>query len=170
MHPQTIKRCALGHPLQPSWLRCPVCPEPRRVRVPPTRVHKLPVLAAAAPPKPAKARRTELIEVAEQEPCAAWLLGLEGRLKGQQFRLKLGKNSIGSAEGCDIRIEDSFVSSRHANISHLRKDGEDIFVLVDLDSQNGSFLNGGKEREERVELVDSDRVEFGRLAFKFKCI
>ena len=58
----------------------------------------------------------------------------------RSLRLVRTRYLIGSAAGCDIQIEDPFVSPQHAELS-LMKDGVG-FAVKDLDSRNGVFLNG----------------------------
>ena len=48
--------------------------------------------------------------------------------------------------------------------------GERLFILTDLDSSNGTFLNDAEERIAREELVDNDSVTFGKTKMKFKCL
>ncbi len=121
-------------------------------------------------PRPKQPMRTKLIEVEEAAPAVGWLVCLNGRYKGKDFRIKEGKNTIGKEKICDILLEEEYVSLRHANINHLRKDGENIFILVDLDSANGTFLNDNEEPISKEELVDNDKVVFGQTGFRFKCI
>jgi pSer/pThr/pTyr-binding forkhead associated (FHA) protein len=75
---------------------------------------------------------------------------------------------IGREVGCEIRFDpfnDSAVSRHHAAIRWEKDDapGSEAanFVLIDLISSNGTFLNG--HRLERPELLKSgDVIEFGR--------
>ena len=43
-------------------------------------------------------------------------------------------------------------------------------MLRDLDSKNGTYLNGAEEPTYHDELIDSDWVVFGTAECKFKCI
>lgn len=67
---------------------------------------------------------------------------------------------IGRASDNDIVIDDLLVSRHHAE---LRKDGED-YVLVDLNSQNGTFING--KRIDRSVLTSRDYVTIGHHLFR----
>lgn len=172
------KMCPNGHVMQAGWANCPYCPRaagPRK-EIPKTRVADAVDLskAAAAPvapkPKPKAPAKTKLIEFEEAAPAAGWLVGLNGKYKGKDFKIKEGKNTVGGDKTCDIVLEDDFISKRHANINHIRKDGENIFILVDLDSANGTFLNDNDQPINKEELVDNDKVCFGKLEFRFKCI
>ncbi len=45
---------------------------------------------------------------------------------------------------------------------------EGVFVLVDLDSTNGTYVNDSRISKE--ELIDNDRVRLGRTELKFKSL
>lgn len=170
------KMCPNGHIMQAGWPRCPYCPQTAGSRkpVPKTRVASAidikKMIKPKPKPRPKQPMRTKLIEVEEAAPAVGWLVCLNGRYKGKDFRIKEGKNTIGHEKNCDILLEEEYVSLRHANINHLRKDGENIFILVDLDSANGTFLNDNEEPISKEELVDNDKVVFGQTGFRFKCI
>jgi pSer/pThr/pTyr-binding forkhead associated (FHA) protein len=99
-----------------------------------------------------------------------WLVALTGNHRGDDFRIREGKNSIGSAPGVDILITDGHISSKHANINYIVRGDERVFVLVDLDSTNGTFLNDSDEMVYHEELVDNDTITFGTTRCKFKCL
>jgi predicted component of type VI protein secretion system len=69
--------------------------------------------------------------------------------------------TIGRMKGNTIVIEDSSISLMHAKIT--RKDGE--YFLKDLNSTNGTILNGQPLGEAR--LRDMDRVRFAGIAAQF---
>src|SRR5262245_16450887 len=69
--------------------------------------------------------------------------------------------TIGRMKGNTIVIEDSSISLMHAKIT--RKDGE--YYLKDLNSTNGTILNGQPLGEAR--LRDLDRVRFADIAAQF---
>lgn len=179
------KMCQNGHVIEASWDRCPYCPDPGRAArpaIPPTRVSQqaAPDEAGAAPapppmptpvpvPKPG-AKKTVVLEEAQQAPVVGWLVALNGKHKGQDFRIREGKTALGSDPDCDIVLTDEYISGRHANIKFVTKDGERIFILTDLDSTNGTFLNDAEEPIAREELVDNDTVTFGQTKMKFKCL
>ena len=110
--------------------------------------------------------KTQFIQVGPDRPkeCVGWVVALNGPLKGQDFRLVTGKNVIGTAADCDIVLTDQFMSARHAVLRHE----EGSFVLLDLDSTNGSFVNDKQVSKE--ELIDNDRVRLGKSALKFKSL
>lgn len=110
--------------------------------------------------------KTQFLQVAPQraQECVGWIVSLNGNLKGQDFRLVTGKNVIGTAADCDVVLTDQFMSARHAVIRHE----EGSFVLVDLDSTNGTFVNDQQVSKE--ELIDNDRIRLGKSDLKFKSL
>lgn len=69
--------------------------------------------------------------------------------------------NIGRAPINQLVIADSYVSSRHARIEK-RANG---FVLRDLNSRNGTFLNGSAVTE--AVLASADKIRFGETTFTF---
>ncbi len=98
------------------------------------------------------------------QPCVGWVVVLNGELRGRDFRLVDGKNTMGTAADCDVVLTDPYLSSHHAVIRH--ENGE--FTFVDLDSTNGSFVN--ERRVSREDLIDNDKVRLGRTELKFKSL
>ncbi|MEW6227150.1 MAG: DUF3662 and FHA domain-containing protein [Bacillota bacterium] len=69
---------------------------------------------------------------------------------------------IGRAASCDIVVCDPGVSRRHAEIT--RNGGR--FCITDLQSTNGTFVNG--RRVSRQLLADGDLISLGRVRGRFK--
>jgi pSer/pThr/pTyr-binding forkhead associated (FHA) protein len=67
---------------------------------------------------------------------------------------------IGSSSDARIRLDDNDVSSFHCAISRCRNE----FVVRDLGSARGTFLNGYRVRESV--LRHGDRVSVGRSMFR----
>jgi hypothetical protein len=93
-----------------------------------------------------------------------WLVPLNGVDRGRDFRLRTGKNIIGTAADCDIVITDPYMSAKHAAVIHQNG----IFTLIDLGSTNGTSLNDRPVQKE--ELIDNDTVRVGRTELKFKSL
>lgn len=70
---------------------------------------------------------------------------------------------IGRDKRCDISIDDPFLSQRHSEI--LFREG--VYYLSDLDSTNGTYLNGNKITGDPIELLNGDKIEIGQLKFIF---
>jgi hypothetical protein len=71
--------------------------------------------------------------------------------------------SIGRASTNDIAIDDTFVSHEHVCITQNR--GE--YLITDLNSTNGTFLNGKRLLEEKM-LTSGDLIKIGPAVFKFE--
>jgi hypothetical protein len=69
---------------------------------------------------------------------------------------------IGRAEGVDIRLEDAAVSKQHASIEVMGAD----HILLDLESSNGTFVNGA--RVTRHLLRHGDTIDV--LGFELKYV
>ncbi|RMG18419.1 MAG: FHA domain-containing protein [Planctomycetota bacterium] len=131
----------------------------------------MPMPTPVAAPRPAAAaKKTRMIVEDKKMPVAGWLVALNGKHKGEDFKIREGKTTIGSDPSCDVTLTDEYVSGKHATIKFVEKDGERIFILSDLDSANGTFLNDSEEPIAREELVDNDTVTFGQTRMKFKCL
>lgn len=74
-----------------------------------------------------------------------------------------GGVTIGRSEDADVRIVDRFASGIHCRV-HNR--GNAYFV-EDLDSTNGTYLNGGELRGE-APLGDLDEIRIGDTQFRFE--
>ena len=98
-----------------------------------------------------------------EEGCGlAWLEVTSGPEKGRRVFLHPGQRYvIGRAEGTDLVLADTRVSKRHAE---LRFHGGEWRIL-DLDSTNGTRINGRSVREEA--LSDGDEVAVGLTTLKF---
>lgn len=115
--------------------------------------------------------RTEEIKEEKTLPIAGWLLVLNGKQKGEDFRLREGKNGIGSDPSSEVLLKDDHISTKHANISCKRaSETTGAYAVIDLDSTNGTFMNDSKEKITREELVDNDTITFGMTRCRFKCV
>jgi diguanylate cyclase (GGDEF)-like protein len=99
----------------------------------------------------------KLDELVSPSPAGlrACLVVMQGRETGRTYELADGVNSLGRSDEVSIPILDPSVSRRHAQV-HSSSLG---FVIEDLDSTNGLFVNG--ERLGRRVLRDGDRVQLG---------
>lgn len=68
---------------------------------------------------------------------------LSGSLAGQSYELKVDKTTVGRVEDNTLQLAEPSVSSHHCEV--LLK-GSDV-VIKDLNSTNGSFINGEKITE-----------------------
>ncbi len=113
--------------------------------------------------------RTQAIDIRalEQETrrsVVGWIVAQNGNHQGMDFRLFEGKNVIGTAANCDIVVTDSYLSARHCTIRYDNGN----FVIIDLDSRNGTYVN--QKRISKEDLIDNDTVRLGKADFKFKSL
>jgi len=99
----------------------------------------------------------ELPEVSVKSRDRAYVIVLAGSAVGEMYKLPPSEAQIGRGGGCAVRLPDDGVSRAHARII---TEGDRV-LLEDLDSRNGTFLNG-KKVVGRVPLVDGDKIQIGR--------
>ena len=130
-------------------------------------------------------RDTQLLRLDENKDIASLrkcqLVVVEGHSKGRKIDLKDKAITVGKKEGNDLMLEDRAVSRRHVEIIPE----EDSFLLHDLDSTNGTYINETKVKQaylapgdiirvgnsriefiafdEKVQVEPSDQTSFGRL-------
>ena len=85
-----------------------------------------------------------------------------GLSSGAEFGVGPGLG-IGRANANDIRIEDSFASSRHARLY----DRDGVVYIEDMNSTNGTYVNGRRLGAQQV-LRASDRIRIGDTEFRFE--
>lgn len=112
---------------------------------------------------------TDSIDVGELDPHAGvetlpslapgtgMLVVLRGPNAGARYLLDRDTTVVGRHPDCEIFLHDVTVSRRH---SEIRRDAQD-FVLRDLGSLNGSYVNG--ERVEEQQLYSGDELQIGRF-------
>ena len=99
----------------------------------------------------------------KEASTSAQLLVVDGESRGTCF--PLGKNAqckIGRASTSDIRLVDVKVSRDHCLIEQL----EGHYIVVDLESANGTIVNG--ERVRKTVLQDNDFLRLGFTVLKFE--
>jgi len=83
-------------------------------------------------------------------------------LDGKRHEVDKRRVVIGRSKECDIQLSDPNVSRRHAE---LRQEGS-AYWLVDLDSTNGSAVNG--HRAARAKLESGDTITVGSTDLLFE--
>lgn len=71
---------------------------------------------------------------------------------------------IGRHPECDVQIRSSKVSRKHCCVAEVEADGSSMLCVRDLDSTNGTRINGNLVQEGR--LKEDDELTIG--AFRFK--
>jgi pSer/pThr/pTyr-binding forkhead associated (FHA) protein len=82
---------------------------------------------------------------------------------GDRIELSDGRNLIGRLADCRIIINDGNTSRHHAEI-HRSGSG---FVINDLGSTNGTFLNGERLTGDR-RVTDGDIITVGSVSLRFE--
>jgi len=111
---------------------------------------------APSPPMP-----SETVYLRRPPPRLAWLVVRSGPRLGREFRLGKVTNIGRDATLNDIVIDDPAMSRQHARI----RLEDDQFVLYDLASLNGTFVND--EQVQKRALVDGDMIKMGETLFTF---
>lgn len=95
------------------------------------------------------------------------LVFLSGELIAVPIPLERPEVVLGRALEADVRVNDTQVSRRHAVVRAVRsgETGELEYILTDLDSRNGTLVNGGKIREHR--LSNGDKIAIGETILRF---
>lgn len=146
---------------------------------PPARISEprpLPPEGALTPPTGASARLSDTMHgvplavprdtpspaVAVALPLAS-LLVRSGALRGRRLPITVPSVNIGRADYNDLVIADASVSTTHAKLQ--RKD--DVWVLTDLGSTNGTFVEGEPVTGETA-LTPGTTLRFGDVAALFE--
>ena len=90
------------------------------------------------------------------------LIGSSGPLYGQAIPLEDGETIVGRSPSSAISVPDRSVSREHCVV----RCSEEGIEICDLESRNGTFVNGLRVRE-RV-LADGDEVTIGEVVFQFR--
>jgi len=153
----------------------PAPPAPAAPAAPPAPVGPPPGPAASAPqaaPQPppgASERLRDTMHGFEPAPrpsqarSLASFLVKSGALKGQRLPVKTPVVNVGRADYNDLVISDGSVSTAHAKLQ--RREG--VWVLVDLDSTNGTFVDGERVHGESP-LAPGAVVRFGDVQLVFE--
>ncbi len=91
----------------------------------------------------------------------AWLEMADGRM----LWLENGASTLGRATGCTHVLDFPGISRSHAMLQPGPTGG---FLLADLKSTNGTYLNGLR-LEQVVPLKDGDKIELGDVSLIYRC-
>ena len=92
----------------------------------------------------------------------AQLIVRSGAMKGKHIPIRVPIVNVGRAEYNDIVLSDDSVSTTHAKLQ--RREG--IWVVVDLESTNGTLVDGERVRGE-APLAPGAYVRFGEVQTLF---
>ncbi len=98
------------------------------------------------------------------------LVFLTGDLIAVPIPLEREEVILGRALEADVRVNDSKVSRRHARIitAPNSENGKTEYILDDLDSRNGTLLNGQKATQEV--LSHGDKITIGEHILRFEML
>ncbi len=117
-------------------------------------LRRAPVAATVAPVKPKASSSPKnakgKVTIIEPPALAGSVMSI-----GDEF-------SIGRAAGCNLTLDDTFVSQHHASI--VWRDRK--FVVADAGSTNGTFVND-QRLTKTVSLRPGDRVRIGSTVLEF---
>jgi pSer/pThr/pTyr-binding forkhead associated (FHA) protein len=122
--------------------------------------------AAAADSSGSEAPAAASPEDAKRPPTLATLEVVnEGVLKGRRFEIHVPLAHVGRGAHNDVVIADSSVSETHAKLQ--RREGG--WVLVDMDSTNGTYV-GGRRISGEHSLVGAPDIRFGNVKCVFRAL
>ena len=101
------------------------------------------------------------VEAGARPPKGCRLIIVAGPEVGTEWAFKAREIIIGRDEDCQLVMSDIAVSRRHARITLAQEQ----FVLTDLGSGNGTFLNGVRIQEET--LSPGDEIIIGERTLRF---
>jgi hypothetical protein len=104
----------------------------------------------------------DVVDLAEGEKLAsATLVVLRGPTAGSRLAVVEVVTSIGRATDSAVFLDDVTVSRKHAEIRRLG----DRFLIRDVGSLNGTYVNG--ERVEEAQLSNGDDLQVGKFKLRF---
>ena len=135
-----------------------VPPQPAAGSRRPAAAQPVPQPQQGAPGPAARAPASAPRPRVRQDP---WVLAIDtGRRAGERLEL-VEQVRIGRSDQCELELDDDFVSGRHAVLEHT----DDGWVLTDLGSTNGTFVNGHRIGEPTL-VTAADRITIGRVQLR----
>jgi ferric-dicitrate binding protein FerR (iron transport regulator) len=89
----------------------------------------------------------------------AKLIFIDGKHAGRVYNLVLEKTTVGRGDQNTLVIHDNSLSSKHCEILVY---GPEVIVR-DLDSRNGTFVNGARLANQQAQLKSGQTVRFGSV-------
>lgn len=109
--------------------------------------------------------KTELLKLEEGPSVISLrkcqLVVVDGPNRGKKISLNRNETKVGKREDNDLVLTDTTVSRNHLEIKYQ----QDSFLLRDLESTNGTFVNGTRIRE--AYLAPGDRIKLGNTTLEF---
>ena len=101
------------------------------------------------------------VDIDEVPSGAAMLVVKRGPNAGSRFALTKAVTTAGRHPESDIFLDDITVSRRHAEVKRV----DDGYVVADVGSLNGTYLN--RERVEEAPLENGDELQVGKFKLVF---
>ncbi len=90
------------------------------------------------------------------------IISLNHATKGQVIVLGMGTTSLGRSPDNDIHLTEDRISRKHSQITF----GPGGYAIYDLNSENGTFVNGNRIREHF--LSDGDIITVGTFKYQYR--
>jgi len=110
--------------------------------------------------------KLDLRDIPEPGSKRPVLVVLQGQALGLTIHLDKERVTIGRGTQADLTLGDEIASRLHAEIVRLDADDASEYYLCDLESTNGTFLNGAKIASQQL-LQDGDKIKVGNHLMKF---
>ncbi len=94
----------------------------------------------------------------------ATLVICNGEFEGMSYEFRSEETLIGRNPTTDITLLDENISREHAIV--LFDPEDDTYTVEDLQSTNGTKVNGKGVRSEQ--LMDGDEIQIGHTVFRFQ--
>ena len=104
-------------------------------------------------------------DATETRSCRASLVVLSGWEIGREFVVGEGETVLGRSPAAHATIDHPSISRQHCRVEQSNADGSDLFVVSDLGSTNGTFVNN--TRVSQREIHNGDRIQVGDVVLKF---
>ncbi|MDR1513131.1 MAG: FHA domain-containing protein [Propionibacteriaceae bacterium] len=124
--------------------------------------------AAAATPRAERAGRPGRAGGAptKRRPGQVNVVAIDsGVLAGQRLQL-VDDVRIGRSADCELYLDDEYVTSKHPH-ARLTRQGDGSWLLTDLGSTNGTYVNGARITGPRI-VTPADRVQIGRTQLRLE--
>ena len=98
------------------------------------------------------------------EGMMGWLIVKKGDRRGKIFTLR--KETTIGRKGVTIALNDPKISTLHAKVALV---DDDHFVVADVLSKNGTYVNGERIKEQRT-LEENDEIRIGGIVLVLKVL
>ncbi|MDR1807590.1 MAG: FHA domain-containing protein [Propionibacteriaceae bacterium] len=123
---------------------------------------------APAQPKPSRAGRSSRAGATPRtrRPNSPEVLAIDsGSLAGQRLQL-VDHVRIGRSAECELYLDDEYVTSKHPHAA-LDRQADGGWLLTDLGSTNGTFVNGVRISGPRI-VTPADTIQIGRTQMRLE--